>query len=121
MVPRCMPVLGQLPIDMTATGADFIAATGRKFLRGPRGTGFLAVSQRALDKLEPVPIDMFGTTWDGEHGYELSPTASRYQSFGRPSRDSSGSVWQSTTRSRSGCRTFVIASMPSLRHCGETR
>ena len=73
--------LGQLPVDMTATGADFIAATGRKFLRGPRGTGFLAVSQRALDKLEPVPIDMFGTTWDGEHGYELSPTASRYQSF----------------------------------------
>jgi selenocysteine lyase/cysteine desulfurase len=73
--------LGQLPVDMNETGADFIAATGRKFLRGPRGTGFLAVSPRVLNELEPVPIDMFGTAWDGDQGYELSPTASRYQSF----------------------------------------
>lgn len=73
--------LGQLPVDMTAIGADFIAATGRKFLRGPRGTGFLAVSPRVLAELEPVPIDMFGTAWDGDQSYELSATASRYQSF----------------------------------------
>jgi cysteine desulfurase/selenocysteine lyase len=73
--------LGQLPVDMTAIGADFIAATGRKFLRGPRGTGFLAVSPRVLAELEPVPIDMFGTAWDGDQSYELSETASRYQSF----------------------------------------
>ena len=73
--------LGQLPVDMNEIGADFIAATGRKFLRGPRGTGFLAVSPRVLNELEPVPIDMFGTAWDGDQGYELSPTASRYQSF----------------------------------------
>jgi selenocysteine lyase/cysteine desulfurase len=72
---------GQLPVDMTAIGADFIAATGRKFLRGPRGTGFLAVSPRVLAELEPVPIDMFGTAWDGDQSYELSATASRYQSF----------------------------------------
>ncbi|HAM21313.1 MAG TPA: aminotransferase [Actinobacteria bacterium] len=73
--------LGQLPVDMTAIGADFIAATGRKFLRGPRGTGFLAVSPRVLAELEPVPIDMFGAAWDGDQSYELSATASRYQSF----------------------------------------
>lgn len=73
--------LGQMPVELPATGADFIAATGRKFLRGPRGTGFLAVSERVLAELEPVPIDMFGAAWDGELGYELSPTAHRYQSF----------------------------------------
>lgn len=73
--------LGQLPVSMEATGADFIAATGRKFLRGPRGTGFLATSPRVLAELEPVPIDMFGTAWDGGLGYEVSPTASRFQSF----------------------------------------
>ena len=73
--------LGQLPVDMTAIGADFIAATGRKFLRGPRGTGFLAVSPRVLAELEPLPIDMFGAAWDGDQSYELSATASRYQSF----------------------------------------
>lgn len=73
--------LGQMDVNLADTGADFIAGTGRKFLRGPRGTGFLAVSPRVLAELEPVPIDMFGTAWDGALGYELSPTASRYQSF----------------------------------------
>ncbi len=80
LLDACQSV-GQMPVDLAHTGADFIAATGRKFLRAPRGTGFLAVSERVLTELEPVPIDMFGAVWDGEFGYELSPTATRYQSF----------------------------------------
>lgn len=80
VLDACQSV-GQLPVDLASVGADFIAATGRKFLRAPRGTGFLAVSERVLAELEPVPIDMFGAVWDGEFGYELSPTATRYQSF----------------------------------------
>lgn len=73
--------LGQLPVSMSATRADFIAGTGRKFLRGPRGTGLLAVSPRALAELEAVPLDMFGTHWNGGLDYQMSPTADRFQSF----------------------------------------
>lgn len=73
--------LGQMPVDLTEIGADFVSATGRKFLRGPRGTGFLAVSPRVLAEIEPVPIDMFGTTWDGNLDYTVGPTAARFQSM----------------------------------------
>ncbi len=48
---------GQLPLDVTTMGADFVSATGRKFLRGPRGTGFLYASDRATAELEPFPLD----------------------------------------------------------------
>ena len=51
------------PSTSTAIGADFLSATGRKFLRGPRGTGFLYASDRALDELEPFPLDLHSATW----------------------------------------------------------
>ena len=49
LVDACQAV-GQLPIDVSALGADFVGATARKFLRGPRGIGFLYVSDRMLDE-----------------------------------------------------------------------
>lgn len=80
LLDACQSV-GQVPIDMTTIGCDVLTATGRKFLRGPRGTGFLALSQRALAELEPVPLDMNGTTWTGGNDYVSSPDAMRFQSF----------------------------------------
>lgn len=73
--------IGQLPVDIGMIGADVVTATGRKWLRGPRGTGFLGLSDRALNDLDPSPIDMFGHTWDGELGYSSSSTAAKFQSF----------------------------------------
>lgn len=73
--------IGQLPVSLADTRADFLTATGRKWLRGPRGSGFLAVSDRVLAELEPNPADMFGTLWDGERGFTMSATATRFQSF----------------------------------------
>lgn len=73
--------VGQYPIDMPSLGVDVLAATGRKFLRAPRGTGFLALSQRALAELEPYPADMFGSMWDGDHSFTSNSDASRFQSF----------------------------------------
>lgn len=77
LVDACQSV-GQLPLDAVATGADFISATGRKYLRGPRGTGFLWASDTALDELEPFPLDLHSATWTAE-GYEVHETARRFE------------------------------------------
>jgi len=72
--------IGQLPVDAPAIGADFLSATGRKFLRGPRGTGFLYASDRALTELEPFPLDLHSATWTSG-GYEIQSGARRFESW----------------------------------------
>ena len=71
---------GQMDIDVTKIKCDFLSATGRKFLRGPRGTGLLYVSDKALAAgLEPLLIDMRGATWDTENSYKPSGSATRFE------------------------------------------
>jgi cysteine desulfurase / selenocysteine lyase len=77
LVDACQSV-GQLPVDAAAIGADFLSVTGRKFLRGPRGTGFLYASDTALDELEPFPLDLHSATWTGD-GYDVQETARRFE------------------------------------------
>jgi cysteine desulfurase / selenocysteine lyase len=82
IVDACQSV-GQVPVDATAINADFVSVTGRKFLRGPRGTGFLTLSQRALE-LEPFPVDLHAADWVGLPGdrgpaYQLQPNGARYE------------------------------------------
>jgi selenocysteine lyase/cysteine desulfurase len=73
--------LGQLPVDVEAIGCDALVSTGRKFLRGPRGTGILIVRRPLLDRLEPVAPDVRGATWTTERGYELKDSARRFETF----------------------------------------
>lgn len=74
--------VGQLPVDVTRLGCDFLAGTGRKFLRGPRGIGFLYVSDRALERgLGPLFPDMRGASLLGEDRYELAPSAQRFENW----------------------------------------
>ncbi len=80
LVDACQSV-GQLPVDMGRIGCDVLSATGRKFLRGPRGTGFLVVSQRMLDDTEPFPVDLHAATWTTEEEYALSPGGRRFESW----------------------------------------
>jgi len=79
LVDACQSV-GQLPVDVTEIGADFLSATGRKFLRGPRGTGFLYASDRALTSLEPLPLDLHSATWTSQ-GYVMQPGARHFESW----------------------------------------
>ncbi len=73
---------GQLKLDVQKLHCDFLSVTCRKFLRGPRGTGALYISDSALQAgLEPLFIDMRGATWTGKSKYEQQPGAKRYEDW----------------------------------------
>ena len=82
LVDACQSV-GQMPVDMGRIGCDVLSATGRKFLRGPRATGFLVVSQRMLDELEPFPLDLHAATWTTLDDYAVAEGAARFESWER--------------------------------------
>jgi len=81
LVDACQSV-GQYAIDAEQLGCDFLSATGRKFLRGPRGSGLLYVSDRALAAgYEPLFIDMRGARWVGPEDYRQVETAVRFEDW----------------------------------------
>ncbi|MGE6221626.1 aminotransferase class V-fold PLP-dependent enzyme [Nubsella zeaxanthinifaciens] len=83
LVDACQSV-GQLLVDTQKIACDFLTATGRKFLRGPRGTGFLYVSDRVLSQgLAPLLLDMSGARWTAPNAYELSDDAKRFEIWER--------------------------------------
>ncbi|MEI6411065.1 MAG: aminotransferase class V-fold PLP-dependent enzyme [Bacteroidota bacterium] len=75
---------GQMDLDMGKIGCDFFSATTRKYMRGPRGAGFLFASDRVLEAgLEMLLPDMFGATWTGADTYEQQPDARRFEYWER--------------------------------------
>lgn len=81
LVDGCQSV-GQIEIDVEEIGCDFFSATSRKYLRGPRGAGFLYVSERALDAgLEPLFPDMRSADWIDDDLYQPAPDARRFESW----------------------------------------
>lgn len=75
--------IGQYPVEVERIGCDFLSATGRKYLRAPRGTGFLYVNPDKLAYLSPINIDLSGAEWLSETSYEMRPDARRLQSYER--------------------------------------
>lgn len=73
---------GQRVLDVDAIGCDFLAFTGRKFLRGPRGTGGLFVRSATLEQLlDPVFIDSHSADWVEDGAYQLHAGAQRFELF----------------------------------------
>jgi selenocysteine lyase/cysteine desulfurase len=70
--------VGQLPLDAAAIGCDMLTGTGRKFLRGPRGTGFLWVRTAALERLDPFVAEIGSATWDGHGRFTWAQGARRF-------------------------------------------
>lgn len=81
LVDACQSI-GQLPLDLDTVNADALSATGRKYLRAPRGTGFLAVRGSVLEDLTPVHVDL-DSAWLEDGRVRLRGDARRFELFER--------------------------------------
>jgi selenocysteine lyase/cysteine desulfurase len=81
LVDACQSV-GQMPVEVEALGCTYLAATARKFLRGPRGAGFLYISREALDTgSSPLFPDLRGADWIQADLFQPAPDARRFENW----------------------------------------
>lgn len=88
LLDACQSV-GQMPVDVGSIGCHFLTGTGRKYLRSPRGSGFLYVSPEILQgsaaelpaRVEPAALDVRGGVWLAPEEYCMHDTARRYEEY----------------------------------------
>lgn len=72
---------GQLPLNVEEIGCDFLTGTSRKYLRGPRGVGFLYICEESMSNFEPMTLDVRGARWTSASNYEMVPSARKFEQF----------------------------------------
>ena len=82
LLDACQSV-GMMPIDVKKIGCDFLSATGRKYMRGPRGTGFLYARTRSTSQIEPIFLDNHAARWTGDREYTVLGDAKRFENWER--------------------------------------
>ncbi len=80
LLDACQSV-GQIAIDVGDIGCDFLSGAGRKYVRGPRGTGFLYARRDTTGGVEPVMLDMHGAEWTARDSYQARTDAGRFETF----------------------------------------
>lgn len=73
--------VGQMEVDVGRIGCDILTCTGRKYLRGPRGTGFLYVRRDLANRLDPPFIDLHAAEWRTERSFDIAPGARRFENY----------------------------------------
>ncbi len=72
---------GQLSLDVKKLHCDFLSFTGRKYMRGPRGTGILYVRDEVCERLEPPFLDLQAAEWKSKNEFNISKGAQRFEQW----------------------------------------